>query len=655
MKRLLIALGMVCGIACMASADQKVWLDEMDLELMSCSWKRPQRNKSVEGAPLRIFRTNMERGVGTHARSRIMVELSDAIAFDAQVGLDAEILNSGEGSVRFRVMSGKTVLADTGVLTKRKGPVPIHADLKGVKQAYLEVTDGGDGDNYDHADWGNAYFTVADGGKVKAIAQPETKQLGILTPRPPAEPRLVGPKVFGVRPGSPILFRFSATGVRPLTFSATGLPKGASLDEKTGILSGAVENVGAYQITVSAKNAKGTVSAPFTLQVGETIALTPPMGWNSWNCFASAVSAERIKSAALAMVESGLADHGFSYINIDDFWQNHEVGTKDETLKGPDRDAQGRIVSNKRFPDMKGLADYVHGLGLKIGLYSSPGPFTCGRCYGSWKHEMQDAQSYAEWGYDYLKYDWCSYGSVAKKEDSNLLYVMKPYTLMGKCLRAQKRDIVFSLCQYGMGSVSAWGDRVGGNTWRTTGDITDTYDSMRSLADRQDGLEVFVKPGNWNDPDMLVVGKVGWGHLHDSRLTRNEQYTHISLWCIFCSPLLIGCDMTQLDEFTLNLLTNDEVLETNQDPLGNAASRIYRDEEFEIWTKRMSDGSTVACLVNRSYEEVPAKFNFADAGLSGRFRLRDLWRQQDIGVSEDAYQTTLLAHACSLIRLFPVK
>ena len=212
----------------------------------------------------------------------------------------------------------------------------------------------------------------------------------ILTPTAPESPRINGAKVFGVRPGSPFLFCIAATGIRPMTFSAIGLPSGLKLDAKTGVITGSVAQKGTYNVALKAKNAKGTAERNFKIVVGETIALTPPMGWNSWNVFASQVSADKVKRATDAMVNSGLMNHGWSYINIDDYWENKHTDTKDPTLQGDFRDAQGNIQSNARFPDMKGLADYIHSKGLKAGLYSSPGPLTCGKCAGSWQHELQD-------------------------------------------------------------------------------------------------------------------------------------------------------------------------------------------------------------------------------------------------------------------------
>jgi alpha-galactosidase len=643
----LVSLCLAAGAAC---AETKIWLDELDLSAMTCGWERPRANAAVGGNPLKIARQKFERGVGTHAESWFALETGgQALAFEARVGLDDEELIRGKGSVVFRVYADGRVAADSGVLRARQPAKPLRADLAGARVVVLEVSDAGDGNAFDHADWCDAVFTVKDGAIPKPLARPPTEQFGILTPPPPAAPRINGARVFGVRPGSPVLYRIPATGERPMRFTAKNLPAGLALDPGTGIITGAVAGRGSYTVTLAAANAKGQTERDWRLEVGDTLALTPPMGWNSWNCFAHAVSDEKIRRAADAMAGSGLADHGWSYINIDDYWQTCPGEKNDASLMGPARDAAGRILPNARFPDMKALADYVHGLGLRIGLYSSPGPLTCGGCVGSWQHEELDAQTYAEWGFDYLKYDWCSYAQLSGGD--SLKEFMRPYLLMGRALRAQRRDIVFSLCQYGMGHVSAWGGAADGHCWRTTGDIVDTWQSVTEIVQAQDGLEPFAKPGNWNDPDMLVVGTVGWGTPHPTRLTPNEQYTHLSLWCLFSAPLLIGCDMTRLDAFTLNLLTNDEVLEVNQDPLGRQASRVQRDDRQEVWAKQMSDGSTVAGLFNRGLLTRPVTLDFKALDLSGKQTLRDLWRQQDLGAFDGAFTADIPGHGVLLLRL----
>ena len=508
------------------------------------------------------------------------------------------------------------------------------------------------------ASWLGAADAPSNTPTVSATATPE-----ILTPPAPATPRINGAKIFGVRPGSPFLFTIPATGERPMTFSADNLPRGMKLDARTGRITGKLKKPGEFNVTLRAKNEPGVAEEKLRIICGDTIALTPPMGWNSWNCFASAVSEDKVKRAADAIVKSGLVNHGWTYINVDDYWQNHR-NSKDPTLRGPFRDARGRIVPNSRFPDMKGLADYIHKLGLKAGLYSSPGPWTCGGCAGSWQHEEQDARTYATWGFDYLKYDWCSYRSVASGKMTNVMNVplwdqtatndvgaIYPYKVMGNFLRQQKRDIVFSLCQYGMADVWKWGATVAGNCWRTTGDITDTWKSMSNIGFKQDRAAPFAGPGHWNDPDMLVVGQVGWGHLHPTRLTPDEQYTHISLWCLLSAPLLIGCDLEKLDDFTLNLLGNDEVLAVDQDSLGRAATCVSSNGVARVYAKDLDDGAKAVGLFNLGDRPVTVVASWNDLKLSNAQLVRDLWRQKDQGTFDREFTATVAPHGVVLVKI----
>ncbi|MDP4194787.1 MAG: putative Ig domain-containing protein [Bacteroidota bacterium] len=475
----------------------------------------------------------------------------------------------------------------------------------------------------------------------------------VLTPKPSNKPKINGAKVYGVRPGSPFLYKIAATGKRPMEFSVSNLPSGLQLDKNTGIITGTLNENGEYTVTLMARNSLGKTERKFSIICGDRIALTPPMGWNSWNCFADAVSDEKVRQAANAMVKSGLIDHGWTYINIDDFWENNPHSSN-PALKGEARSKDGFINTNENFPDMKALSDYIHAKGLKMGIYSSPGPLTCGECYASFGFEDKDAQKYGQWGVDYLKYDWCTYETKAK--DHSLAELMKPYNIMRTELNKINRDIVYSLCQYGMGNVWEWGDKVGGNCWRTTGDITDTWASLSSIGFSQAGHEKFAKPGNWNDPDMLIVGMVGWGSkLHPTKLTANEQYTHISLWCLLSSPLLIGCDMTQLDDFTLNLLTNDEVLAVNQDPLGKQASRISVNGNLEVWAKEMEDGSRAVGLFNRGNHKAGITTDFKSFGLHDKCLVRDLWRQKDLGKFVETFSAIVPAHGVKLIKVSALK
>jgi alpha-galactosidase len=537
-----------------------------------------------------------------------------------------------------------------------------------------------------------------------ATGEPAPVAPYILTPPAPATPRINGASVFGVRPGSPFLFTIPATGDRPMEFSVKNIPdnfiittnrnieiqgifKGVLyLNPTNGQMTGWISHKGEYNIILRANNSLGTAEKKFRIICGDQIALTPPMGWNSWNCFASAVTEERVKSAADAMVKSGLINHGWTYINVDDYWQNNR-NSKDPTLQGPFRDTNGVVVPNSRFPDMNGMADYIHSRGLKAGLYSSPGPWTCGDCAGSFQHEEQDAQTYAAWGFDYLKYDWCSYNDIAAGRDMNATNIplwkniasppegaIYPFKVMGDFLHAQHRDIVFSLCQYGMAEVGKWGGSVHGNSWRITDDIEDQWGEARrgwqnggggagggvaTIGFNQDKIASYQKPGNWNDPDMLVVGELGWGHLHPSRLTPDEQYSHISLWCLLSAPLLIGCDLTKFDDFTLNLLNNDEVLALDQDALGKQATCVLTNGDVRVYEKELEDGGRALGFFNLGSAPVNLDFKqLAQIGFTGKQHVRDLWRQidlPDVNAANGILPLTIPAHGVMLYKLTAAK
>lgn len=443
-----------------------------------------------------------------------------------------------------------------------------------------------------------------------------------LTPKAPPQPRYNGPAVLGARPGHPIYFRLPFSGERPMKFKACGLPKGLTLDRKTGVVSGTVAKAGNYEIKWKASNKAGRGERRMSLKVGDTIALTPPMGWNSWNCWGLEVSQEKVVASAKALIESGLADYGYSYINIDDAWQ------------GAGRGDDGTLLPNDRFPDIAALGDWLHHNGLKLGIYSSPGDKTCGGYLGSLGFESKDARTWTSWGVDYLKYDLCGYRSILKelpspgREDHK-----KPYLKMKEELEKQPRDIVYSLCQYGLEDVWIWGEEVGGNLWRTTGDLSDKWERVVRIGFvKQRPAVSYSGPGHWNDPDMLVVGKVGWGEgLRDTRLTPDEQYSHVSLWALLAAPLVIGGDLSVIDEFTLNLLCNNEVIAVDQDPLGKQAGCLWEDEVLQVWGRPLSDGSHAAGIFNMGEKamEVNVSQILDKAGYEDVKSCRDLWRQTD--------------------------
>jgi len=466
----------------------------------------------------------------------------------------------------------------------------------------------------------------------------------ILTPPVSSLPQINGAAVFGAKPGKPFLYTVAVSGDRPMLFSASGLPDGLTLNAQTGIITGTTPARGTYKVKITAKNTRGEAIRDLEIVSGDQLALTPPMGWNSWNCWGLAVDEDKIMASARSFVEKGLRDHGWTYINIDDAWQI--AGSS----PNPKRDSDGNIIVNNKFPDMANLGERIHDLGLKFGIYSSPGPLTCGGYTGSYQYEQNDANSYASWGVDYLKYDWCSYRRIA--QDTSLPELKKPYELMRDSLAKVDRDIVFSLCQYGMGNVWEWGESVGGQLWRTTDDITDTWESMSEIGFSQVDNAPYAKPGSWNDPDMLVIGWVGWGpNLHPTRLRPDEQYTHISLWCLLSSPLLIGCDLTRLDPFTLNLITNDEVLAINQDILGKQATPKIKEGQIQVWVKELYDGGSAVGIFNLGDATANFEVNFEALGIKGQKKLRDLWRQKDIGSSNGKRSVRVAPHGVVLLKV----
>jgi alpha-galactosidase len=367
----------------------------------------------------------------------------------------------------------------------------------------------------------------------------------------------------------------------------------------------------------------------------QTIAATPPMGWNSWNHFAEKVNDADVRAAADALVSSGMRDAGYIYVNIDDTWQG-------------ERDASGVIHANSRFPDMKALSGYVHSRGLKIGIYSSPGPKTCAGYAGSYGHEEQDAKTYAEWGMDYLKYDLCSFGELMKKEsggDPQKAFAMQKaaYEKMHKALVATGRPIVYSLCQYGWNNVWEWGTEVGGNLWRTTGDINDTYSRMVEIGFSQAGLAKYAGPGHWNDPDMLEVGNGG--------MTEDQYRTHMTLWVILAAPLLAGNDLSKMSPPTLAMLTNKEVIAVDQDPLGKQGDRVSAVGPTEIWSKPLSNGAQAVALFNRSETEKSISFRPRDIGFAKSFKLRDLWQGREVTATGNTYTATVPAYGAVLLKV----
>ncbi|MBO9153584.1 putative Ig domain-containing protein [Chitinophaga sp. GCM10012297] len=485
----------------------------------------------------------------------------------------------------------------------------------------------------------------------------------ILTPKQSPAPRINGPKVFGVRPRHPILFTIPASGEKPMRFSASGLPKGVKLNAATGRISGSVTKPGTYVLKLSAKNSSGEAKRELRLVVGEEIALTPPMGWNHYNIYGTRITQAQVSAQARAMASSGLIDHGWSYMNIDDGWQGRRGG-----------EFYAILPDTARFHDMQALCDEVHALGLKIGTYSTPWVESYGHriggssmnkegifertkenvprnkkllpyAIGTYSFLGNDVKQFAKWGFDYLKYDW----NPIEMPETKAMY---------DGLRNSGRDVVLSLSNStpfatiaGLSTVS--------NAWRTGGDIKDNWKSLKSRIFTQDKWAPYARPGHWNDPDMMIVGVVGWNapEKWPSKLTPDEQYTHMSAWCLMAVPLLLGCDMTRLDDFTIGLLTNDEVLAVNQDPLGKQAVIVSRQgDDVGVMAKDMEDGSKAAGLFNLADDGVQqVTVKWEELGISGRYIVRDLWRQQDIGTFEGRFSAPVNRHGVVMISLRKTK
>jgi len=646
---------------------QTVALSSLNLQELHQEDLWVQANRSTGQHPMQIGGVKYTNGVGTAARSVLWIDLQGGSShFSALVGVDDEVVpptvqreliaagkkghpvTNINGSVVFQIYGDGRLLWKSGILRTCFPAEKAEVNLVGIHTLVLVASSAGDSPKLDHADWANAYFTVT-GAKPKTI-EPPVEQAECLTPKTSPKPRINGASVFGVRPGSPFLFTIAATGQRPIKFAAANLPKGLSLDPNSGRITGVLKKRGETLVTLRADNALGVAERRFKIVCGDQLALTPQMGWNTWNVFLREPDEFKVRSAADAMVNSGLIDHGWTYINIDDCWER-KPGSKDPLLnEGEPRDADGMIVPSKRFPDMKGLCDYIHNKGLKAGIYSSPAIYTCQGFPGSYQHEEKDALQYARWGFDYLKYDWCYYDSVEK--DHGFSEQQKPWVTMAAALKKVDRDIIFSLSQ--VLEMWSWAESTGANSWRTTGDISDTWESYDAIGFTQNGREKYAGPGHWNDCDMFVVGKLGGGKLHPTRLTPNEQYTHISLWCLLTSPLLIGCDMTQLDAFTLNLLSNDEVIEVNQDPLGRQARRISRDDNVEVWAKDMEDGSKAVGLFNRGEFGNSVTVSWSQIGVNGKQTVRDLWRQLDLGSFDKSFGAPVPRHGVKLLRIKPI-
>jgi alpha-galactosidase len=465
-----------------------------------------------------------------------------------------------------------------------------------------------------------------------------------------------GPERIGVVTNRPFLFLVPATGGKNLRYEATGLPKGLTIDEKTGIVKGQTSEEGEKNVTIRVIDDKATAEKTLKLVVGKNaIALTPIMGWNPWYVWGCNIDDSKVRQAADILVSSGMAAHGYNYINLDDCWQDK-------------RDANGNMVPNKNFPNMKALADYVHSKGLRIGMYTGPGKTTCGGYQATQDLDFdkgvsyleKDVLQYSQWGFDFIKYDWCIFPRDPKVK---AYYYSKQQTLyqrMSDMLAKAPRAMVHMICQYGEWDVWTWGRKVGGNMWRTNHDLADEWPAVLRNGFENIKLSQYAGPGGWNDLDMLMIGKGNWpmklGQYdipgtapRNTQLTKDEQLTHMSLWAIMASPMLFSGDLTQLDQWTTSLLNNDEMIAVNQDALGAPVKKVRDTKDAIILTRPMADGSTAVAFFNLTDKSVDMKVDRKELGLGDAdVTSKDIWTANE---GDLPGMVTLPAHGTYFARI----
>lgn len=655
-----------CTISCAyAQQDNHVWLDDLDIRSFSEGIPGISAKKNAGGDSLKLDGKYFDRGIGVQSLSVLSLFLDGkAKKFKAVVGADDN--GNKDASVKFYVIGDRKILFESAYMKIGNKPQNVNADLTGIKRLGLLVTVNEANQRRSYSDWANAEFVMSNNALPKQI--PNDGERYILTPPPANEPRINSASVFGATPGNPFLYTIAATGKRPLEFASNNLPDSLSLDSKTGIITGKINRKGTYLVTLKALNKFGKATKQLTIKIGDTIALTPPIGWNGWNSWARNIDREKVITSANAMISSGLINHGWTYINVDDTWQGQRGGK------------YNAIQPNEKFPRFKAMIDYIHSKGLKFGVYSTPwissyagyvggsSNFKDGaypdsirenkreyRYIGKYRFEKNDALQMADWGVDYLKYDWHIELSSAER--------------MAEALRHSSRDIFYSLSNSAPFALAKDWERIA-NAWRTGPDIRDSWLSLYVSAFTIDKWAPYAGPGHWNDPDMLILGNVTTGSkLHPTRLTPDEQYSHVSIFSLLSAPLIIGCPIEKLDAFTLNLLSNDEVIAIDQDPLGKPARLLLDENGVQVWVKPMQDGSYAVGLFNiDGFEKTPQSyfrwgdekplsfaFDFSKVKLAGKWQLRDVWRQKNLGIFHGSFTASIRHHGVILLRMFPVK
>lgn len=643
----------------------EVWLDELVIQKFSEGIPGVSAKKNAGGEPITIANNAYSRGIGVQSTSVLSFYLQgNATGFTAAVGVDD--LGNKTLAHHFFVLGDGKVLFESGAMKWGELPKKIQVELKGVQRMGLLVMVEDAGHTKVYSNWADAKIDMR--GNTLPLTTPNVDKKYLLTPPSPKTPKINSAKVFGATPGNPFLYTIASTGARPMDFFADHLPAGLSLDRKTGIISGRVRQRDNYYVQLRAKNKFGEAKKTLLIKIGDTISLTPPMGWNGWNSWAKAIDGDKVLASANALVSKGLKDHGWNYVNIDDAWQGKRGGK----FNG--------MLANEKFPNFKKMIDDIHAMGLKLGVYSSPwitsyAGYMGGssnfensdfpdsiknnkrayRYIGKYRFETNDALQLADWGVDFLKYDWRIEANSAQR--------------MSAALKSSGRDIIYSLSNSApFSNVDEWVKI--SNMYRTGPDIRDSWLGLYQCTFQLDKWGPYGGPGHWNDPDMMILGNVTTGTaMHPTRLTPNEQYSHISLFALLSSPLLIGCPIDQLDAFTLNLLTNDEVIAINQDPLGASARLIADEGGIQTWLKKMEDGSYAIGFFNTdNFGKSPAsyfrwgtekpknyKIELSKLGLKGDWKVRDVWRQKNVHMVKGTFNTMIPYHGVSLYFIQPIR
>jgi len=611
-----------------------IWADSLRLESVINEGGPVRPGLSGWGRPITLRGVTYAHGIGVHGVSEMTIDLNGgATEFQCLVGIDDDVQKNG--SVDCTVIVDGHTAFDSGRLVGGMAPQFVTVPLRGAMTLTLHVVHVGDGDDFaDNADWAGALIQLVPG----AHAQPETQLLPMMGEAPTAVadtplPAIHGPQIVGFSPGRPFLFRIPATGHAPLSYAASGLPTGLTIDRTTGSITGTGPAAGSTRVEITVTNSLGKAGRLLTL-VGGTgqPARTPPMGWDAYEVYGDSVTDAQVRAAADQLVADGLAAHGYDYIILGDSWQGK-------------RGSDGVLLPNRRFPDMKALADYIHDKGLKFGLYSAANSQTCSGYVGSLGYETQDAETFASWGVDYLTYDWCPDKAAAQGDPQ------AGFAAMGRALAQVPRDIFYAIRLPQQRPEPAHTDD---NSFEASSGLYDNDSVIMKDAIARSGHAADFGPGHWGALGLLMVGRFGYPETHLTKLMPGEQMTQMSLWCLFSAPLFLSCDLAHLNPNLQNhdttlLLTNDEVLALDQDPVGKAPVLISNDFGRTVWMKSLADGRVAVAFVNGTNQTQSQRVAWSSLKLTGSQPVRDLWKHKNLGNFSEGFNTPVPAHGVVLV------